>query len=71
MRSNHTAGIYKLIEMNELILETTEELVEKAYELSIKRDELNKLKSKISNNFRNINTDYEISKFINEIAHKK
>ncbi len=67
MRANHTAGIYKMIELNELIYENENDLINGAYELSLDNTKLKDLKKKVINNFSKIKTDYYISNFFNEM----
>jgi predicted O-linked N-acetylglucosamine transferase (SPINDLY family) len=67
MRANHTAGIYKMIGINELIYENEEDLIRGAYELSIDNKRLKELKKKIIHNFSKLKTDHYISDFFNTI----
>lgn len=67
MRANHTAGIYKMIGLNELIYENEEDLIRGAYELSIDNNRLIELKKKVVHNFSKLKTDHYISDFFNTI----
>ena len=67
MRANHTAGIYKMIGLNELIYENEEDLIRGAYELSIDNNRLIELKKKLVHNFSKLKTDHYISDFFNTI----
>lgn len=67
MRANHTAGIYKMIDINELIYENEEDLIRGAYELSIDNNRLKELKKRIIHNFAKLKTDHYISDFFNAI----
>jgi predicted O-linked N-acetylglucosamine transferase (SPINDLY family) len=68
MRSNHTAGIYELIGIKDLISTTPEELINKIYNFSLDKDCLKKLQSQIFENFINLKSDFYISHFINEVS---
>ena len=68
MRSNHTAGLYELIGIKDLISTTPEELINKIYNLSLDKDCLKKLQCQILENFINLKSDVYISHFINEVS---
>lgn len=68
MRSNHTAGIYELIDIKELISTTTEELINKIYNFSLDNEYLRKVQCQMFENFINLKSDFYISHFINEIS---
>jgi hypothetical protein len=68
MRSNHTAGIYELINIKELISTTTEELINKIYNVSLDNKYLRKVQCQMFENFINLKSDFYISHFINEIS---
>jgi predicted O-linked N-acetylglucosamine transferase (SPINDLY family) len=68
MRSNHTAGLYELIGIKDLISTTPEELINKIYNLSRDKECLKKLQCQILENFINLKSDVYISHFINEVS---
>ena len=68
MRSNHTAGIYELIGIKDLISTTPEELINKIYNFSLDREYLKKLQCQIFENFINLKSDFYTSHFINELS---
>ena len=68
MRSNHTAGIYELIGIKDLISTTPEELINKIYNFSLDKEYLKKLQCQIFENFINIKSDFYTSHFINEVS---
>ena len=68
MRSNHTAGIYELIGIKDLISTTPEELINKIYNFSLDKEYLKKLQCQIFENFINLKSDFYISHFINEVS---
>jgi tetratricopeptide (TPR) repeat protein len=68
MRSNHTAGLYELIGIKDLISTTPEELINKIYNLSLDKECLKKLQCQILENFINLKSDVYISHFINEVS---
>ena len=68
MRSNHTAGIYELIGIKELISTTPEELINKIYNFSLDKEYLKKIQCQMFENFINLKSDSYISNFINEVS---
>jgi predicted O-linked N-acetylglucosamine transferase (SPINDLY family) len=68
MRSNHTAGIYELIGIKDLISTTPEELINKIYNFSLDKEYLKKLQCQIFENFINLKSDFYTSHFINEVS---
>lgn len=68
MRANHTSGIYKLINMNELISKNETDLINAARKLSINKNELITTKKRLIKNFSEIKTDFYISNFINSLV---
>ena len=68
LRGKHTAAIYKLLDLEQEISLNTEQLILKAKLLSKDRNILEKLSSKIINNFKYLKTDYYISNFINNLG---
>jgi hypothetical protein len=68
LRGKHTAAIYKILDLEQEISLNTEQLILKAKLLSKDRNILEKLSSKIINNFKYLKTDYYISNFINNLG---
>jgi protein O-GlcNAc transferase len=67
MRANHTAGIYKMIDINELIFKDETNLIEAATELSTNPNKLIEMKKNLINKFSNLQTDSYISNFFNSL----
>ncbi len=67
MRANHTAGIYKLIDEETLILNSPNELIHKIEELNNDAIKLKRMQIKIYEKFIRLESDSGISNFINMI----
>lgn len=69
MRSNHTAGIYEIINLDFFVNKNLNELINSTYELSKNKKKLIDIKHQILDKFTNLKTDSYISNFINNTLH--
>ena len=67
MRANHTAGIYKMIGMNDLIYKDEKDLIQGAITLSNNQDKLVNVKNNLLKNFLTMKTECYISNYINTL----
>lgn len=67
MRANHTAGIYKMIGMNDLIFNDDDSLVQAVMTLSNNQNQLMVIKDNLLKNFLKIKTECYISNYINSL----
>jgi predicted O-linked N-acetylglucosamine transferase (SPINDLY family) len=67
MRANHTAGMYKLLNLENYISICDEELIERAVNLSKDNHYLTDQKVQLLTNFSKIKTEKDISNFFNQL----
>jgi len=67
MRANHTAGMYKLLKLNNYISSSEEELIERARLLYEDKNYLIEQKILLFNNFSKLKTEKYISNFFNQL----
>jgi predicted O-linked N-acetylglucosamine transferase (SPINDLY family) len=65
MRSNHTSGLYQLMDMSYLISKNDSDFINSVLKFSSDRDYLKKVSSAIYENFKKINTPESISDIFN------
>jgi predicted O-linked N-acetylglucosamine transferase (SPINDLY family) len=67
MRSNHTSAIYKLINMDSLTFQSVDEMIANVEILNKDKNKLKIIKQRLLEKFKNIQTEYYYSEFINNL----
>lgn len=68
MRANHTAGMYRLLNLEGFISSSEEKLIERAIHLSEDNNFLTEQKIQLFNNFSKLKTERYISNFFNQLT---